>query len=122
MLLRVLVLKKIYKKSIKIVTKLSCLCIRIAEVRLKMKKLKEKTPLKYLYISSACITIILSVILYYKYTKSNVSSSKTNKDTTPFKTCTEKCPQIIDVEFKKGIQTTGTIRCSISEIGSRTLY
>ena len=47
-----------------------------------MKKLKEKTPLKYLYISSACITIILSVILYYKYTKSNVSSSKTNKDTT----------------------------------------
>ena len=87
-----------------------------------MKKLKEKRPLKYLYISSACITIILSVILYYKYTKSNVSSSKTNKDTTPFKTCTEKCPQIIDVEFKKGIQTTGTIRCSISEIGSRTLY
>ena len=87
-----------------------------------MKKLKEKTPLKYLYISSAYITIILSVILYYKYTKSNVSSSKTNKDTTPFKTCTEKCPQIIDVEFKKGIQTTGTIRYSISEIGSRTLY
>lgn len=60
----------------------------------------------------------------YKYKLFNAEFKETSYFVyaNPFKTCTEKCPQIIDVEFKKGIQTTGTIRCSISEIGSRTLY
>ena len=50
-----------------------------------MKKLKERIPLKYLYVLSACIAILLSVGLYYTYTMftANVSSGNVvNMDTT----------------------------------------
>ena len=49
-----------------------------------MKKLKERIPLKYLYVLSACITILLSVGLYYTYAMftANVSSGNVvNMDT-----------------------------------------
>ena len=50
-----------------------------------MKKLKERIPLKYLYVLSACIAILLSVGLYYTYAMftANVSSGNVvNMDTT----------------------------------------
>ena len=50
-----------------------------------MKKLKEIIPLKYLYVLSACIAILLSVGLYYTYAMftANVSSGNiVNMDTT----------------------------------------
>ena len=50
-----------------------------------MKKLKERIPLKYLYVLSACIAILLSVGLYYTYAmfSANVSSGRVvNMDTT----------------------------------------
>ena len=51
-----------------------------------MKKLKERIPLKYLYVSSACIAILLlSVGLYYTYAMftANVNSGNVvNMDTT----------------------------------------
>ena len=50
-----------------------------------MNKLKERIPLKYLYVLSACIAILLSVGLYYTYTMftANVSSGNVvNMDTT----------------------------------------
>ena len=50
-----------------------------------MKKLKEIIPLKYLYVLSACIAILLSVGLYYTYAMftANVSSGNAvNMDTT----------------------------------------
>ena len=34
--------------------------------------------------------------------------------------CTANCPQVIDVVFEKGIATTGTTKCQISEIGVET--
>ena len=50
-----------------------------------MKKLKERIPLKYIYVLSACIAILLSVGLYYTYAMftANVSSGNVvNMDTT----------------------------------------
>ena len=50
-----------------------------------MNKLKERIPLKYLYVLSACIAILLSVGLYYTYAMftANVSSGNVvNMDTT----------------------------------------
>ena len=50
-----------------------------------MKKLKERIPLKYFYVLSACIAILLSVGLYYTYAMftANVSSGNiVNMDTT----------------------------------------
>ena len=50
-----------------------------------MKKLKKRIPLKYIYVLSACITILLSVGLYYTYAMftANVSSGNVvNMDTT----------------------------------------
>ena len=50
-----------------------------------MKKLKERIPLKYLYVLSACIAILLSIGLYYTYAMftANVSSGNVvNMDTT----------------------------------------
>ena len=50
-----------------------------------MKKLKEIIPLKYIYVLSACIAILLSVGLYYTYAMftANVSSGNVvNMDTT----------------------------------------
>ena len=50
-----------------------------------MKKLKERIPLKYLYVLSACIAILLSLGLYYTYAMftANVSSGNiVNMDTT----------------------------------------
>ena len=50
-----------------------------------MKELKERIPLKYLYVLSACIAILLSVGLYYTYAMftANVSSGNVvNMDTT----------------------------------------
>ena len=50
-----------------------------------MNKLKERIPLKYLYVLSACIAILLSVGLYYTYAMftANVSSGRVvNMDTT----------------------------------------
>ena len=50
-----------------------------------MNKLKERIPLKYIYVLSACIAILLSVGLYYTYAMftANVSSGNVvNMDTT----------------------------------------
>ena len=50
-----------------------------------MNKLKGRIPLKYLYVLSACIAILLSVGLYYTYAMftANVSSGNVvNMDTT----------------------------------------
>ena len=50
-----------------------------------MKKLKERIPLKYFYVLSACIAILLSVGLYYTYAMftANVNSGNVvNMDTT----------------------------------------
>ena len=50
-----------------------------------MKKLKERIPLKYIYVLSVCIAILLSVGLYYTYAMftANVSSGNVvNMDTT----------------------------------------
>ena len=50
-----------------------------------MKKLKERIPLKYIYVLSACIAILLSIGLYYTYAMftANVTSSNiVNMDTT----------------------------------------
>ena len=50
-----------------------------------MKKLKKRIPLKYIYVLSACIAILLSVGLYYTYAMftANVSSGNVvNMDTT----------------------------------------
>ena len=50
-----------------------------------MKKLKERIPLKYIYVLSACIAILLSIGLYYTYAMftANVSSGNVvNMDTT----------------------------------------
>ena len=50
-----------------------------------MKELKKRIPLKYIYVLSACITILLSVGLYYTYAMftANVSSGNVvNMDTT----------------------------------------
>ena len=50
-----------------------------------MKKLKERIPLKYIYVLSACIAILLSVGLYYTYAMftANVNSGNVvNMDTT----------------------------------------
>ena len=50
-----------------------------------MKKLKEIIPLKYIYVLSACIAILLSVGLYYTYAMftANVNSGNVvNMDTT----------------------------------------
>ena len=50
-----------------------------------MNKLKERIPLKYLYVLSACIAILLSVGLYYTYAMftANVGSGNVvNMDTT----------------------------------------
>ena len=50
-----------------------------------MNKLKGRIPLKYLYVLSACIAILLSVGLYYTYAmfSANVSSGRVvNMDTT----------------------------------------
>ena len=50
-----------------------------------MKKLKEIIPLKYLYVLSACIAILLSVGLYYTYamfTANVTSGNVVNMDTT----------------------------------------
>ena len=50
-----------------------------------MKKLKERIPLKYIYVLSSCIAILLSVGLYYTYAMftANVSSGNVvNMDTT----------------------------------------
>ena len=50
-----------------------------------MKELKERIPLKYIYVLSACIAILLSVGLYYTYAMftANVSSGNVvNMDTT----------------------------------------
>ena len=50
-----------------------------------MNKLKERIPLKYLYVLSAIIAILLSVVLYYTYAMftANVSSGNVvNMDTT----------------------------------------
>ena len=50
-----------------------------------MKKLKERIPLKYIYVLSAIIAILLSVGLYYTYAMftANVSSGNiVNMDTT----------------------------------------
>ena len=50
-----------------------------------MRKLKERIPLKYIYVLSACIAILLSVGLYYTYAMftANVSSGNVvNMDTT----------------------------------------
>ena len=50
-----------------------------------MKELKKRIPLKYIYVLSACIAILLSVGLYYTYAMftANVSSGNVvNMDTT----------------------------------------
>ena len=50
-----------------------------------MKKLKERIPLKYIYVLSACIAILLSVGLYYTYamfTANVISGNVVNMDTT----------------------------------------
>src|SRR5574344_1890803 len=50
-----------------------------------MKEIKKRIPLKYLYVLSACIAILLSVGLYYTYAMftANVSSGNVvNMDTT----------------------------------------
>ena len=50
-----------------------------------MKKLKKRIPLKYIYVFSACIAILLSLGLYYTYAMftANVSSGNVvNMDTT----------------------------------------
>ena len=50
-----------------------------------MRKLKERIPLKYIYVLSVCIAILLSVGLYYTYAMftANVSSGNVvNMDTT----------------------------------------
>ena len=50
-----------------------------------MKKLKERIPLKYIYVLSTIIAILLSVGLYYTYAMftANVSSGNVvNMDTT----------------------------------------
>ena len=50
-----------------------------------MKELKKRIPLKYIYVLSACITILLSAGLYYTYAMftANVSSGNVvNMDTT----------------------------------------
>ena len=53
----------------------------------------------------------------YKYKLFNVEFNKANyKDNI----CTSNCPQVIDVIFENGTNTTGETKCQVSEIGVET--
>ena len=53
----------------------------------------------------------------YKYKLFNVKFNKANYNNN---ICTSNCPQVIDVIFENGTNTTGETKCQVSEIGVET--
>ena len=58
----------------------------------------------------------------YKYKLFNIEHKEASHDDVdyPYPICTSNCPQMIDVIFESGTNSTGETKCQISEIGVET--